>query len=83
MSLLMVLEIVYVVMAALLGLLAINVLFIAVTEFIKYMIKKIIKQKGLIMNVVLVVVDMLDISTSNSTGSVYWVYMFSCQMFPR
>ena len=83
MSLLMVFEIVYVVMAALLGLLAINVLFIAVTEFIKYMIKKIIKQKGLIMNVVLVVVDMLDISTSNSTGSVYWVYMFSCQMFPR
>ena len=30
------------------------------------------------MNVVLVVVDMFDISTSNSTGSVYWVYMFSC-----
>ena len=83
MSLLMVLEIVYVVMAALLGLLAIHVLFISVTELLRYLVKKIRKQKGLIMNVVLVVVDMFDISTSNSTGSVYWVYMFSCQMFPR
>ena len=43
MSLLMVLEIVYVVMAALLGLLAIHVLFIALTELVKYMVKKIRK----------------------------------------
>ena len=43
MSLLMVLEIVYVVMAALLGLLAINILFIAVTELLKALVKKIKK----------------------------------------
>ena len=43
MSLLMVLEIVYVVMAALLGLLAIHILFIAVTELIKVLVKKIRK----------------------------------------
>lgn len=43
MGLLMVFEIIYVVMALLLGLLAIHVLFIAVTEFIKYMIKNFIK----------------------------------------
>ena len=43
MSLLMVFEIVYVVMAALLGLLAIHILFIAVTELIKELVKKIIK----------------------------------------
>lgn len=43
MSLLMVLEIVYVVMAALLGLLAIHVLFIAVTELLKTLVKKIKK----------------------------------------
>lgn len=43
MSLLMVLEIVYVVMAALLGLLAIHVLFIAVTELLKALVKKIKK----------------------------------------
>lgn len=43
MSLLMVLEIVYVVMAALLGLLAINILFIAVTELLKELVKKIKK----------------------------------------
>ena len=40
MSLLMVLEIVYVVMAALLGLLAIHILFITVTELLKYLVKK-------------------------------------------
>lgn len=43
MSLLMVFEIVYVVMAALLGLLAIHILFIAVTELIKELVKKIRK----------------------------------------
>ena len=43
MSLLMVLEIVYVVMAALLGLLAINILFVAVTELLKALVKKIKK----------------------------------------
>ena len=43
MSLLMVFEIVYVVMAALLGLLAIHTLFIAVTELLKYLVKKIRK----------------------------------------
>ena len=40
MSLVMVLEIVYVVMAFLLGLLAINVLFISVAELIKELVKK-------------------------------------------
>lgn len=40
MSLLMVFEIVYVVMALLLGLLAIHVLFIALAELLKYMVKK-------------------------------------------
>ena len=43
MSLLMVFEIVYVVIAALLGLLAIHILFIAVTELIKELVKKIRK----------------------------------------
>ena len=43
MSLLMVFEIVYVVMALLLGLLAIHVLFIALTELLKYIVKKIRK----------------------------------------
>lgn len=43
MSLLMVFEIVYVVMALLLGLLAIHILFIAVTELIKELVKKIRK----------------------------------------
>ena len=43
MSLLMVFEIVYVVMAALLGLLAIHILFIAVAELIKELVKKIRK----------------------------------------
>ena len=43
MSLLMVFEIVYVVMALLLGLLAIHILFIAVTELIKELVKKIKK----------------------------------------
>ena len=43
MSLLMVFEIVYVVMAALLGLLAIHVFFVAVTELIRYIIKKFMK----------------------------------------
>ena len=43
MSLLMVLEIVYVVMAALLGLLAIHILFISVAELLKYLVKKIRK----------------------------------------
>ena len=43
MSLLMVFEIVYVVMAALLGLLAIHILFIAVTELLRYLVKKIRK----------------------------------------
>lgn len=40
MSLVMVLEIVYVVMALLLGLLAIHVLFIGVTELLKALVKK-------------------------------------------
>ena len=40
MSLLMVFEIVYVVMAALLGLLAIHILFISVAELLKYLVKK-------------------------------------------
>ena len=43
MSLLMVFEIVYVVMALLIGLLAIHILFIAVTELIKELVKKIRK----------------------------------------
>ena len=43
MSLLMVFEIVYVVMALLLRLLAIHILFIAVTELIKELVKKIRK----------------------------------------
>lgn len=43
MSLLMVFEIVYVVMAALIGLLAIHILFISVTELIKYAVEKIMK----------------------------------------
>ena len=43
MSLLMVFEIVYVVMAALIGLLAIHVFFVAVTELLKYLVKKIRK----------------------------------------
>ena len=40
MSLVMVLEIVYVVMAFLLGLLAINVLFISIVELVKELVKK-------------------------------------------
>ena len=43
MSLLMVFEIVYVVMAALLGLLAIHILLISVTELLKALVKKIKK----------------------------------------
>ena len=39
----MVFEIVYVVMAALLGLLAIHILFISVTELLKALVKKIKK----------------------------------------
>ena len=41
MSLLMVFEIVYVVMALLIGLLAIHILFISITELLKYVVKKI------------------------------------------
>lgn len=43
MSLLMVFEIVYVVMALLIGLLAIHILFISITELLKYVVKKIMK----------------------------------------
>ena len=43
MSLLMVLEIVYVVMALLLGLLAIHILLISVAELLKFTVKKIKK----------------------------------------
>ena len=43
MSLLMVFEIVYVVMALLVGLLAIHILFISVTELLKELVKKIRK----------------------------------------
>ena len=43
MSLLMVFEIVYVVMTALIGLLAIHILFISVAELLRYLVKKIRK----------------------------------------
>ena len=43
MSLLVVFEIVYVVMALLIGLLAIHILFISVAELLKFLVKKIRK----------------------------------------